>query len=51
MIWIEPMGSLFLDFSLVQFLPLSVITSLLLGGALLGGAGSLFSLRRTTVSA
>jgi cell division transport system permease protein len=51
MSWIEPMGSLFLDFSLVQFLPLSVIASLLLGGALLGGAGSLFSLRRTTVSA
>jgi cell division transport system permease protein len=51
MTWIEPMGSLFLDFSLVQFLPLSVIASLLLGGALLGGAGSLFSLRRTTVSA
>jgi cell division transport system permease protein len=48
MSWIEPMGSLFLDFSLVQFLPLSVIASLLLGGALLGGAGSLFSLRRTT---
>jgi cell division transport system permease protein len=51
MSWIEPMGSLFLDFSSVQFLPLSVIASLLLGGALLGGAGSLFSLRRTTVSA
>lgn len=51
MTWIEPMGSLFLDFSLVQFLPLSVIASLLLGGALLGGAGSLFSLRRTTAPA
>ncbi len=48
MTWITPMGTLFLDFSLVQFLPLSVIASLLLGGALLGGLGSLLSLRRTT---
>jgi cell division transport system permease protein len=48
MTWVKPMGGLFLDFSLVQFLPLSVIASMLLGGALLGGLGSLFSLRRTT---
>jgi cell division transport system permease protein len=46
--WIKPMGELFLDFSLLQFLPLPVIASMLLGGALLGGLGSLFSLRRTT---
>jgi cell division transport system permease protein len=48
MTWIKPMGELFLDFSLIQFLPLPVIASMLLGGALLGGLGSLFSLRRTT---
>jgi cell division transport system permease protein len=46
--WIKPMGELFLDFSLLQFLPPPVIASMLLGGALLGGLGSLFSLRRTT---
>ena len=48
MTWVKPMGELFLDFSLFQFLPLSVIAGMLLGGALLGGLGSLFSLRRTT---
>jgi cell division transport system permease protein len=47
MTWIKPMGELFLDFSLIQFLPPSVIASMLLGGALLGGLGSLFSLRHT----
>jgi cell division transport system permease protein len=48
MAWIEPMGELLLDFSLLQFLPLSVIAAMLLGGALLGGLGSLFSLRHST---
>jgi cell division transport system permease protein len=48
MTWVKPLGELFLDFSLVQFLPLPVIASMLLGGALLGGLGSLFSLKRTT---
>jgi cell division transport system permease protein len=47
MTWVKPMGELFLDVSLFQFLPLPVIASMLLGGALLGGLGSLFSLRRT----
>jgi cell division transport system permease protein len=47
MTWVKPMGELFVDFSLFQFLPLPIIASLLLGGALLGGLGSLFSLRRT----
>jgi cell division transport system permease protein len=51
MTWVKPMGELFLDFSLFQFLPLSVIAGMLLGGALLGGLGSLFSLRRTTAPA
>jgi cell division transport system permease protein len=51
MTWIKPMGELFLDFSLIQFLPLPVIASMLLGGALLGGLGSLFSLRRATSAA
>jgi hypothetical protein len=32
----------------LQFLPLPVIASMLLGGALLGGVGSLFSLRQTS---
>jgi cell division transport system permease protein len=48
MTWIKPMGELLLDFSLLQFLPLPVIASMLLGGALLGGVGSLFSLRQTS---
>jgi cell division transport system permease protein len=48
MTWIKPMGELFLDFSLIQFLPPPVIAGMLFGGALLGGLGSLFSLRRTT---
>jgi cell division transport system permease protein len=48
MTWIKPMGELFLDFSLIQFLPPLVIAGMLFGGALLGGLGSLFSLRRTT---
>jgi len=51
MTWVQPMGGLLLDLSLVQFLPLSVIAGMLLGGAFLGGLGSLFSLRRTTASA
>jgi cell division transport system permease protein len=46
--WIKPTGELFFDFSLLQFLPLPVIASIMLGGAVLGGLGSLFSLRRTT---
>jgi cell division transport system permease protein len=46
--WVKPMGELFLDFSLFQFLPLPVIASMLLAGAVLGGLGSLFSLRRPT---
>jgi len=48
MTWVKPMGELFLDFSLFQFLPLPAIASMLLGGALLGGLGSLFSLRHKT---
>jgi cell division transport system permease protein len=48
MTWIQPMGEFLLDFSLLQFLPLPVIASMLLGGALLGGLGSLFSLRHTS---
>jgi cell division transport system permease protein len=46
--WVKPMGELFFDFSLLQFLPLPMIASMLLGGAVLGGVGSLFSLKRTT---
>jgi cell division transport system permease protein len=48
MSWAKPMGELFFDFSLLQFLPRPMIASILLGGAVLGGLGSLFSLRRTT---
>jgi cell division transport system permease protein len=50
MTWVRPTGELFVDFSLIHFLPLSVIMCMLLGGALLGGLGSLFSLRHTTAS-
>jgi cell division transport system permease protein len=50
MTWVRPMGELFVDFSLIHFLPLSVIMCMLLGGALLGGLGSLFSLRHTAAS-
>jgi cell division transport system permease protein len=46
--WVKPMGELFFDFSLLQFLPLPMILSLLLAGAVLGGVGSLFSLKRRT---
>jgi cell division transport system permease protein len=46
--WVKPMGELFFDVSLLQFLPLAMITGMLLGGAVLGGLGSLFSLRRAT---
>jgi cell division transport system permease protein len=46
--WVKPMAELFLDFSLFQFLPPPVIAAMVLGGALLGGVGSLFSLRHTT---
>src|SRR5918996_2216104 len=46
--WVKPMAELFIDFSLFQFLPLPVIASMLLAGAVLGGLGSLFSLRRAT---
>jgi len=49
--WGKPLAELFLDFSLFQFLPLPAIAGMVLGGALLGGLGSLFSLRRTTVPA
>ncbi|HSF29959.1 MAG TPA: permease-like cell division protein FtsX [Candidatus Tectomicrobia bacterium] len=49
--WIRPMGELLIDFSLLQFLPLPVIASILLAGAVLGGLGSLFSLRQTTTPA
>jgi cell division transport system permease protein len=49
--WSKPMGELFLDFSLFQFLPPPVIACVILGGALLGGLGSLFSLRHTTSTA
>ncbi len=49
--WIRPMGELLIDFSLLQFLPLPVIASILLAGAVLGGLGSLFSLRQTTTLA
>jgi cell division transport system permease protein len=48
--WVRPTGELFVDFSLFQFLPLPVIMCMLLGGAFLGGLGSLFSLRHTTAS-
>jgi cell division transport system permease protein len=48
MTWVKPMGELFLDFSLIQFLPLPFVACMLFGGALLGGLGSLFSLRHTT---
>jgi cell division transport system permease protein len=51
MTWVRPMGELFLDLSLIQFLPLPVIAGILLGGALLGGLGSLFSLRHTSLPA
>jgi cell division transport system permease protein len=50
MTWVRPTGELFVDFSLIQFLPLPVIMCMLLGGAFLGGLGSLFSLRHTTAS-
>jgi cell division transport system permease protein len=46
--WVKPMGELLFDFSLLQFLPLPMIASILLGGAVLGGLGSLFSLKRPT---
>jgi cell division transport system permease protein len=48
--WVRPTGERFVDFSLFQFLPLPVIMCMLLGGAFLGGLGSLFSLRHTTAS-
>jgi cell division transport system permease protein len=46
--WVKPMAELFIDFSLFHFLPPPVIAAMVLGGALLGGLGSLFSLRHTT---
>ena len=46
--WVKPMGEPFFDVSLLQFLPLAMIASMLLGGAVLGGLGSLFSLRHAT---
>lgn len=45
--WLRPMVEVFLDLSLFQFLPSLAIGSLILGGALLGGLGSMFSLGRT----
>ena len=47
MSWLRPMGEFFVDFSLFQFLPPPAITTMLLGGGLLGAFGSMFSLRRT----
>jgi cell division transport system permease protein len=46
MTWLRPLGEFFLDFSLFQFLPPPAVASMLLGGGLLGGLGSMFSLRR-----
>jgi cell division transport system permease protein len=51
MTWLRPVGELFIDFSLFQFLPPLAIASMLLGGGLLGGLGSLFSLRRPHAAA
>jgi cell division protein FtsX len=45
--WLRPMVEVFLDLSLFQFLPPLAIGSMVLGGAMLGGLGSLFSLGRT----
>jgi cell division transport system permease protein len=50
MTWVKPTAELFLDFSLIRFLPPLVIAGMLFGGGLLGGLGSLFSLRRTTAA-
>jgi cell division transport system permease protein len=46
MTWLRPLGGLFIDFSLFHFLPPPAVVSLLLGGGILGGLGSMFSLRR-----
>jgi cell division transport system permease protein len=51
MTWLRPVGELFVDFSLFQFLPPLAMAAMLLGGALLGGLGSLFSLGRPHVPA
>jgi cell division transport system permease protein len=51
MTWLRPVGELFIDFSLFQFLPPLAMASMLLGGGLLGGLGSLFSLRRPHATA
>jgi cell division transport system permease protein len=51
MTWLRPVGELFIDFALFQFLPPLAIASMLLGGGLLGGLGSLFSLGRPHASA
>jgi cell division transport system permease protein len=48
MTWVQPMAEFFLDFSLIHFLPLPVIVGMLCAGAILGGVGSLFSLKHTT---
>lgn len=45
--WLRPMVELFVDLSFLQFLPPQAVASLILGGALLGGLGSIVSLRRT----
>jgi len=51
MTWLRPVGELFIDFSLCQFLPPLAMASMLLGGGLLGGLGSLFSLGRPHAAA
>jgi len=45
--WLRPMAELFVDLSFLQFLPPQALAALILGGTLLGGLGSMVSLRRT----
>ena len=44
--WLRPMVGSIIDLSLFQFLPPVAIVGMILGGALLGGVGSMFSLGR-----